>query len=73
MDTAQTIRSVFNLLNSNRKEKWKMEMYEVCWQEIARSGKIVTKRKAFKNERKFNRFIEKLFENPSFLKILAFR
>lgn len=50
-----------------------METYEVCWQEINASGRIVTKRKAFRNERRFNRFVEKLFEKDGFLKILAFR
>ena len=50
-----------------------MEVYEVCWQEINASGKIVLKRKAFRNERKFNRFVEDLFARPGFLKIMAFR
>ena len=55
------------------KGEWKMENYEVCWQEITAKGKIVTKRKAFKNERTFNRFVDKLFEKNGFLKVIAYR
>ena len=50
-----------------------MYEFEVCWQEINARGKIVTKRKSFKTEKAFNRFVEKLFEKDGFLQILAYR
>lgn len=50
-----------------------MENYEVCWQEFDRNGRIVTKRKAFKSERAFNRFVDKLFAKENFFKVLAYR
>ena len=61
-----------NQINQN-KEMLMMEMYEVCWQEIKATGLIVTKRKAFKTEKALNKFIEKLFDNDRFYRILATR
>lgn len=50
-----------------------MDHYEVCWQEFNASGRLVTKRKSFKTERAFNKFVEKLFKKDSFYKIFAYR
>lgn len=47
--------------------------YEVAWQEFDKHDRLVTKRKAFKTEAAFDRFIERLFEKDNFYKILATR
>lgn len=48
-------------------------MFEVMWQEINKSYKIVTKRKEFKTESAMQKFIEKLYSKDSFYAILATR
>lgn len=48
-------------------------MFEVMWQEINKSDKIVTKRKEFKTEGAMQRFIEKLCGKDNFYGILATR
>ena len=48
-------------------------MYEVMWQEITASDKIVTNRKGFGTKAALDKFVEKLFQKDGFLKILAYR
>lgn len=48
-------------------------MFEVIWQEINKSDKIVTKCKEFKTESAMQKFIEKLYDKDNFYGILATR
>lgn len=48
-------------------------MYEVAWQEISKSGKVLTKRKSFQTQKALEKFIEKLYDKDSFYGILATR
>ena len=48
-------------------------MFEVAWQEFNKSGRLVVKRKCFKDERAMERFVQKLFQKDSFYQILATR
>jgi len=47
--------------------------FEISYQEITKTGKIVTKRKAFKTESAMDKFIDKLTEKDSFYQILGTR
>ena len=60
-------------INRYRKTKGDSEMYEIAWMEVNSKEHIVSKRKAFKTEAARERFIEKLFEKDSFLRIIAIR
>lgn len=48
-------------------------MTEIVWQEIKKSGEIVTKRRAFKTETSAEKFIDKLVDKDNFYNILATR
>lgn len=41
-------------------------MYELAWLEFDRSGRTVTKTKAFKTEAERTKYVEKLYKNESF-------
>ena len=49
-----------------------MSAFEIAWEEITRSGNIVTKRRAFKTPEARENFIDKLIEKDSFYRILAY-
>lgn len=46
-------------------------MYEVAWQEITKTGSIVSKRKSFKTAEAREKFIDRLAEKDSFYRVLA--
>lgn len=48
-------------------------MFEVAWQEIGRNDRVVTKRRTFKTEAALERFVSKLEQKDSFLRIIAYR
>ena len=45
-------------------------MREIAWQELNKSGKLVTKRKSFQTDAALERFVEKLFDKDNFYTIL---
>ena len=47
-------------------------MFEIAWKEVAKTDRIVVKRKAFKTEAAMERFVEKLFDKDNFLGLIAF-
>ena len=48
-------------------------MFEIAWKEVAKTGRIVYKRKSFTREIAMERFIDKLFQKDNFLEIVASR
>lgn len=48
-------------------------MREIAWQEVNKKDQVVTKRKEFKTEAAFQRFIEKLYNKDNFLGVIGVR
>ena len=48
-------------------------MWEIAWQEWSGSGRLVSKRRAFKTEAALDRFLVKLEEKDSFHCIIGYR
>ena len=48
-------------------------MNEIAWQEFDKSGRLVTKRKSFKNSEAMEKFIKSIFGKDNFYTIIATR